>query len=61
MDELQYISNRLREHMNTTADHMSTGGCEDFNQYNYCAGMIKAFALIEREIIDLREKLEKAE
>lgn len=60
MSELEYMRNKIREHMNTTADHMASGGCEDFNQYNYCAGMVKAFALIEREILDLEEKVKES-
>tara|TARA_E500000318_G_scaffold3505_1_gene3940 strand:+ start:4961 stop:5146 length:186 start_codon:yes stop_codon:yes gene_type:complete len=61
MTEMEYIRNRIREHMNSTADHLSTGGCDDHEQYQYCCGMIKAFATIEREIIDLEERINKAE
>jgi hypothetical protein len=61
MTELDLIKSKIREHMNTTADHMASGGCEDFNQYNYCAGMIKALALVEREILDLEERANNAE
>lgn len=59
MTEFEYIRNRIREHMNATADHMASGGCETFEQYQYCAGMVKAFAVVEREIIDLEDKLKQ--
>jgi hypothetical protein len=61
MDELTYINNRIRDYMNQLADHMAGGGCHSFDEYQNCCGQVQAFALIEREIIDLREKLEKAQ
>ena len=60
MTELDYIQAKIRGYMNATADHMEGGGCEDHSQYNYMCGMIKAFATVERDIIDLKEKIEKA-
>jgi hypothetical protein len=42
--------------MNALADHMAGGGCADFDQYQYSAGMVKAFATIEREILDMEER-----
>lgn len=59
MDELEYINNRLRDYMNQIADHISTGSCENMEDYRFCCGQIQGFALIEREIIELREKVEK--
>jgi len=61
MTELDYVRNRIRENLDQMADHMATGGCEDFDQYQYCCGMVKAFAVIEREIIDLEERINNAE
>ncbi len=59
MSELDYIQEKLRGYMNDTADHMAGGGCENYESYNYMCGMIKAFATIEREIIDLKERIEQ--
>lgn len=56
MSELEYLKGKIREHMNAIADHMAGGGCPDFEQYQYSTGMIKAFAVIEREILDLEER-----
>lgn len=56
MSELEYLKGRIREHMNALADHMAGGGCADFDQYQYSAGMVKAFATIEREILDMEER-----
>lgn len=61
MTELEYMKNRIREHMNQIADHMSSGGCDDHGQYQHCCGMIKGFAVIEREIIDLEERMNNTE
>jgi hypothetical protein len=47
--------------MNQIADHMSSGGCDDHGQYQHCCGMIKGFAVIEREIIDLEERMNNTE
>lgn len=57
MSELEYLKGKLRGYMNDVADHMASGGCTDFNQYQYSSGMIKAFAIIERDIIDIEEKM----
>lgn len=60
MTELELLQSRIRTYMNDTSDHMSGGGCEDHSAYRYMCGMIKAFATIEREIIDIREKHEQS-
>ena len=56
MSELEYLKGKVREHMNARADHLAGGGCADFEQYEHGTGMIKAFAVIEREILDLEER-----
>lgn len=61
MTEVEYIKARIRTFMNDIADHMATGGCTSWDQYQYSAGMVKGFAMIEREIIDLEEKAKQAE
>lgn len=61
MTELDLIKSRIRENMNTIADHMATGGCASWDQYQYSAGMVKACAVMEREILDLEDKANNAE
>jgi len=61
MDEVTYINNRIRDYMNQLADHMAGGGCKNHDEYQHCCGQVQAFALIEREILDLREKLENTQ
>lgn len=61
MTELEYLKNRIREHMNRMADHMSTGGCESHESYKECVGIVNGLAIIEREILDLEDKLKDSE
>jgi len=60
MSELEYLQGKLREHMNAIADHMAGGGCPDYDSYQYSAGMVKAFAVMERDILDILEKIKEA-
>jgi len=61
MTEMEYIKNRIREHMNQTADHMSLGGRQNYENYQHCVGIVNGLAIVEREIIDLEEKIQNAE
>jgi hypothetical protein len=61
MHELDYLVSKIREHMNAVADHMAGGGCQSYEQYQKMCGQIEALAVVEREIIDLKEKVEGAE
>jgi hypothetical protein len=61
MSELEYLKGKLREHMNDLADHMAGGGCSNFDHYQYSVGMVKGFAIMEREILDLEERMNNAE
>ena len=46
--------------MNDHADHMSTGACKDFPEYQKMAGIIEGLALAERELLDfVQRNLEK--
>ncbi len=42
--------------MNQHADHMATGACKDFSDYQKMAGVIEGLALAEREMLDWSEK-----
>ena len=47
----------MREYMNECADHLAGGGAQDFEEYKFICGKVEALALIEREILDLTQKL----
>ena len=48
---------KIREYMNAAADHMAGGGCTNFDEYNRMVGRVEALALVERDILDLEERL----
>ena len=43
--------------MNELADAMSVGSCANIEQYRQMVGKIEGLAWLEREIIDLEEKI----
>ena len=51
-----FLKSRLREIMNQHADHISTGACKDYSDYQKMAGVIEGLALAEREVLDWAEK-----
>jgi hypothetical protein len=51
----------LREVMNDHADHISTGSCKDFADYQKMVGVIEGLALAEREVLDWVEKFMKSD
>jgi hypothetical protein len=57
MNELEYIQEKIRSNMNDVADHLATGGCQSWEHYQYMIGMVKAFAIIERDVVDLVERI----
>jgi len=59
MDELELLREQLRKMMNELSDHMSTGGCKEYSEYTRCCGMIEGLATAERELLDLKKKLEE--
>ena len=50
----------IRAQMNEMSDHISGGGCSDFSEYSKCSGIIQGLAIAERELLDLKERYEKA-
>ena len=52
----EFMKNRLRDIMNQHADHISTGACKDYSDYQKMAGIIEGLALAERECLDWVEK-----
>ena len=55
----EFLKKRLREVMNDHADHISTGSCKDFADYQKMVGIIEGLALAEREVLDWVEKFMK--
>ena len=55
------LRKKLRDDMNNYADDVAGGGCKDFAAYQHLCGRIAGLALAERHLLDLMDKLEKAE
>ena len=54
------LRNSIRLQMNEMSDQISGGGCADFSEYSKCCGVIQGLAMAERELLDLKERYEKA-
>ena len=55
------LHKQLREQMNNYADDVAGGACGTFDEYKRLCGVIEGLALAERFLLDLREKVEKAD
>lgn len=58
---LDHLRSKLREIMNERADYLATGSASDWADYKHQTGVIEGLALAEREIIDLAERLKRAD
>ena len=54
------LREQIRKDMNNYTDDLANGICQSFEQYQKLCGVIQGLALAERYIIDLAEKVEKA-
>ena len=58
---LEHLRAKLREMMNERADYVATGSATDWSDYKHQTGIIEGLALAEREIMDLAERLKRAD
>lgn len=56
----EHIRKIIRAQMNEHADHISGGGCKNFEEYSKCCGIIEGLAITEREMLDLQAKYEES-
>jgi hypothetical protein len=54
------LRTKLREDMNNYTDDLASGQCRTFDEYQKLCGVIQGLAYAERHLIDLAEKVEKA-
>jgi hypothetical protein len=59
-DFVSVLRQQIRTDMNNYADDLAGGACQNFEQYQKLCGVIQGLAIAERYIIDLAEKVEKA-
>ena len=54
------LREQIRTDMNNYADDLAGGICRNFEEYQKLCGVIQGLATAERYLIDLAEKVEKA-
>jgi len=54
------LREKIRTDMNNYADDLAAGVCRNFEDYQKLCGTISGLALAERYLLDLLEKVEKA-
>jgi len=57
---LDTLKGMIRQIMNDRSDHMLGDGCESFSEYRHQTGVIEGLAIAERELLDLKERIENA-
>lgn len=57
MTELDLIKSKIRQKLNEYADDLALGGAKDYPQYTHMTGIIAGLAMVERDILDLEERL----
>ena len=61
MDMFDVLRKKLRERMNDIADSVSTGACQSFEDYKRLCGVIEGLAHAERDLLDLKDQLDRNE
>jgi hypothetical protein len=59
-DFARVLREQIRTDMNNYTDDLANGVCQSYDQYQKLCGIIQGLALAERYLIDLAEKVEKA-
>jgi hypothetical protein len=60
-DFARVLREKLRTDMNNYADDLAGGACRTFDEYQKLCGVIQGLATAERHLLDLVEKVEKAD
>lgn len=61
MDMFDVLRKKLRERMNDIADALATGNCGSYEEYKRLCGVIEGLAHAERDLLDLKDQLDKNE
>jgi hypothetical protein len=56
---LSALQVEYRNEMNEVSDHMSSGGCNSFEDYQRCVGVITGLAYAERALLDLNDRIDR--
>lgn len=61
MTEFELLKKKIREDLNDLADALATGAAADYPTYRHMVGVIEGLAKAERHILDLEERMAKAD
>ena len=59
-DFARVLRDKIRTDMNNYADDIAGGSCRTYEEYQKLCGIISGLALAERYLLDLLEKVERA-
>jgi hypothetical protein len=59
MDATDVLRKKFRDRMNDIADAVSTGTCRSYEEYQRLCGVIEGLAHAERDLLDLKETMER--
>ena len=59
MDATDVLRKKFRDRMNDIADAVSTGTCRTYEEYQRLCGVIEGLAHAERDLLDLKETMER--
>ena len=55
---IDYLRKYIKSQIDDVSEHMARNGCNTWEDYKYCAGIVYALLSIDRELLDLNKKLE---
>jgi hypothetical protein len=61
MDLIEVLRKKLRERMNDIADAVSTGSCKSYEEYQRLCGVIEGLAHAERDLLDMKDQMERSD
>jgi|TARA_R110000868_G_scaffold313897_1_gene574908 hypothetical protein len=60
-NEMEYICNKLAERKTELEQHMGSGAATSYEEYKRLCGFIQGLEFANQTILDLAERLEKAD
>ena len=58
---LEHLAQKLREQVKALEETLGAGGAKTFDEYQLVCGQIKGLLMAQREISDLKQRLENSD
>lgn len=55
--ELDLLRHKIRQKLNELADDLAVGSAKDYAEYRHMTGIVAGLAIVERDIIDIQERM----